>query len=626
MMARIFPLFSLFLLTAVFPLRAQDVQVLGSVDATTIGAEETVTFSIEVQGGSLSSIRTPQPPQTEGLTLLNRIPSTSRNVSIVNGAVTQSIGFRWSYRPIQEGTARISRAEIVIGDRTYRTEPIQIDVVPQAQRPQRQARRDPFGNLLRRPYDDLAAEEKPEVSDTDVFIRALPSAREAYQNEQIGVEYRLYFREGIQLRQSRLADSWDAEGFWREELDVEPRPVPQTVVENGLRYNMITLKRVAVFPTHAGELAIDPLRIESEGYVPRRSRDPFRNFFSLRDQYQSLELASPRVRVDAKPLPANAPASFTGAVGSFEMNTRVDRTEVEVGEAVQVTINVSGTGNIATLELPDFEAPGIFEVYDPEVTPRINRTGNRVRGTKTFSYLLVPRQHGTFTLPQMRFSYLDPRTDSYETLTSEPITIRVTGTATVPETISLDANGLPVDDITDRALADAPRWVATGTTPLYQRWWPYLALVLPLLVVAGVYGYQRHALRLATDPEYARNRKAHPLARKHLKKAEALLAADQARAFYEALERAVLGFVGNRLNLAEKGMTRPVLDAKLGEAHVPDDLRDDLRTLLEECDRVRFAPVPPNLAAMRTAHQRAARLIVALDEAFRAPQPAPVLA
>jgi hypothetical protein len=96
-----------------------------------------------------------------------------------------------------------------------------------------------------------------------MFIRAVPSKRQAFQNEQITIEYALYFRTGIQLRQSRLADSWDAEGFWREELEIEARPIPQTVVVDGLRYNTIVLKRVAVFPTRTGSLRIDPLRIES---------------------------------------------------------------------------------------------------------------------------------------------------------------------------------------------------------------------------------------------------------------------------------------------------------------------------------------------------------------------------
>ena len=182
----------------------------------------------------------------------------------------------------------------------YTTKPIAISIVPQSQRPQRtnrQARRDPFG-LRRAPATNQAEAKAPSISKRDIFIRALPSARNVVQNQQVNIEYHLYFREGMQLRQSRLADSWDAEGFWREELDVERRPVPKTVVENGLRYNTIVLKRVAVFPTRTGSLTIDPLRIEAEAYVPNRSADPFDQFFSFRQRYEPVEVASETVKVN----------------------------------------------------------------------------------------------------------------------------------------------------------------------------------------------------------------------------------------------------------------------------------------------------------------------------------------
>ena len=48
-------------------------------------------------------------------------------------------------------------------------------------------------------------ERSPQAA--DLFIRALPSKRRAYQGEQIIIEYQLFFRDGVQLRQSRLADA-----------------------------------------------------------------------------------------------------------------------------------------------------------------------------------------------------------------------------------------------------------------------------------------------------------------------------------------------------------------------------------------------------------------------------------
>ena len=415
----------LLLFSLALPVGAQDVQVLSSVDETTIGTEENLVYRIEVRGATLSQVRTPSAPETEGLALLQRFPSTSQQTSIINGRIEQSIGFSWTFRPLREGTAQIKATTVTVGDRAYPTDLIRVTVVPQAQRPQRRAtsRRNPFAPRSAEP------EPPPEVDDRDLFIRAIPSARDVYQNQQVTVAYQLFFREGIQLRQSRLTDSWDAEGFWREELDVEPRPLPRVVVEDGLRYNMITLKRVAVFPTRSGDLKIDPLRIESEVYVPVRSNDPFDRFFSSRNRYQTVEIASPTVRVTALPLPEDAPPTFNGAVGTFDLSVGVDRQDVEVGGSIQVVVEIEGTGNLATLSTPSFSPPGAFDVYDPQTDTQIRRTGSRVRGTKTFTYVLIPRANGTFELPPIAFTYLNTNTGAYETRRSLPIPVRVSGTA-----------------------------------------------------------------------------------------------------------------------------------------------------------------------------------------------------
>lgn len=592
---------------------AQEIQVRASVSETTVGTEEVVPYTIEIEGATFNDVETPRPPEAEGLRLVSPVPSTQRNMTFINGQLRQSVAFTWSYRPTREGTARIGQTEITVKGRSYATGAITIRVVPQTQRPQRRPRSawpfDPSPPQAAAPD----ADDRPAVSDRDLFIRAVPSKRQALQNEQVTIEYLLYFRDGIQLRHSRLAGSWDAEGFWREEFEVETRPIPRMVVENGLRYNVITLKRVAVFPTRAGTLRIDPLQIETEAYVPYRSSDPFEQFFSLRNRFETLQLASPPITIEALPLPAGAPDGYSGAVGSYRMQTRVNRTEVEVGEPVEVQITISGSGNIATLQPPRLQVPGVFEQYDPQVNTTIARNGARITGSKTFSYVLVPRSNGTFELPAIRFAYFDPERGQYDTHVSEPTPIRVTGTATTPLAATETASGLPVDDIA--GLLPAGDWVPTTRVPLHQRPWVYAALVLPLIALGGLFAYRRHLNRLATDTQFARNRIAHPLARKHLKQADALLQQSQPphRAFYEEIERAVLGFVGNRFDIAEQGLTRPQLDARLAALDVPAETRLELRRLLEACDQGRFAPVIPERAEMEAARDRAARLIIEID-------------
>lgn len=597
---------------------AQSVSILASVDRTTVGAEEPVRLTLEVQGASFTEVEAPSAPETEGLELLQPVPSTRRNVSIVNGRLHQSVAYEWVYIPVGEGTARIKPVEVRVSGKTYRTEAITLNVVPQSQRPQRTPNQsnNPFAQPF--PPDGTGDETFPEdepLDENDLFIRAIPSARSAYQNSQVTIEYQLLFRNGIQLRQSRLADSWDAAGFWREELEVDPRPLPRTVVENGLRYHSIVLKRVSVFPTRTGTLTVDPLRIETEAYFPRRTNDLFGQFFSPVGRFERLELASPPVTIESRPLPANAPASFRGAVGNFTLRSRINRNDVSVGETVEFTVTISGDGNVATLEAPQIHWPGAFEVYDPQVATNVDRTGTRVRGEKTFTFLAVPRTNGAFEVPPVEFTYFNPTTGRYQTLQATVGTIRVTGSATSPELAGTTASGMPVDDIADIIVEEA-EWVRTTNRPLHANPWVYAALLLPLIGVVGTFLYGKHAARIAMDREYARNRRAHPVARKHLKRAGEILRRNDPQGFYEELERAVTGYVGNRLNIAESGLTRRQFDQRLEEAGVPENVRADLQRFLEECDRGRFAPIKPDRATLDEAYRHAAELITWLNEHF----------
>ena len=587
------------------PVAGQDVRITALVSETTIGTEEELSYTVEIQGAALPEITTPEPPRTTGLALASSYPGTSRNVSVVNGDMTVSLGFTWRYKPLAEGRAVIQPTTVVAGGKTYATGSVTVNVVPQSQRP---ARRQSSGSI----FDQLAPSRDPaqsEISERDLFIRANPSKRRAYHNEQIILEYGLYFRDGIQLRQSRLADSWDAEGFWREELAVESRPVPRVVVENGLRYNMIVLKRVAVFPTRTGSLEVDPLKIQSEASPAFGSRDPF---FALRSRYQPVELSSAPIRIESLDFPASAPASFSGAVGRYTMDVTLDRPKLEVGESAQLKVVISGTGNIATLEGPDIELPGIFEAYDPHVESSVNRSGSAVRGSKTFTYVLIPRSNGTFEIPPVEYSFLNPADRSYETLTSAAHRIEVTGDVATLSPAIATAGGLPVDDIPP-ILNEARRWRA-ARTPLHRSALIYTLMVLPLVLAGGAVAWKRREGRMASDVEYARRHRANPVAKKFLREAEALRLAGDARSFYAAIDAAVRGFVGDRLNVGEKAMTIGEFCKTVGKAGADLHTIAAIRSLLEECDQARFAPMVPDQHVVDTALQRASAVIENLNQ------------
>ncbi len=587
------------------PARAQQdqpVTVSAQAHPMTAGTSDVVTFTIRVEGAPLSMVDTPEPPSTANLALRRPTPTTQRNVSVVDGRLDRSITFRWEYEPMRTGTARFGPVTVSVRGRTYKTETIRVDIMPQSQRPARppSGRAIPHGGV-----SPSASDGRPTsaLGEDDLFIRALPSDRQIYQNEQTVITYRLYFREGIQLRHSRLATAWDATGFWREELDVESRPLPRTAYVDGTPYQTIVLKRVALFPTRTGTLDVDPLEIETEARASAQLRTPNDPFSSLRRSYETVTLSSEPLTIDVQPLPGGAPEAFRGAVGSFQIRTEVDSRDVATGRALRMTVRLRGTGNIATLEPPGFTPPDAVDAYDPETTTSIDRSGRSIQGTKAFTYVLIPRRNGELTLPPVTFAYFNPEQRRYETLQSAPLTIDVAGSET-PTATSTTGRGLPANDIA-APLESADDWIRTDAPPLYLNPWTYVALLTPLLLAGGLLALRRGTSTAPDAPPPSDDDRA----TQQLHAAREYLRTGNPDAFYGALEQAVLGCIGDYIGARPAGLTRSRIDQALGARDVPARIRQAIFELLDVCDRVRYTPAQPAERTMQQALQRTHQIL-----------------
>jgi HEPN domain-containing protein len=607
--------------------QAQSVSVQAEATPGEAGLQETIVYRIQVQGASLSDIDPPAPPPTTNLVLKQSTPSTRRDLSFSRGKMNRTIAFEWRYRPMRVGMARFRPADVTVNGERYTTEDIRVRVVPQGQRPSTPSAtphgapttrrpsagsgRDPSGG---RAEDGRASMLKPK----DLFIRAQADARRAYQNEQVTVEYRLFFRPGIQLRHSRLANAWDANGFWREELDVASRPVPRQQTIDGTTYQTIVLKRVAVFPTRPGSLRVDALTIETEAYASHRTSS---ESYSLQSRYEPVRLSSESLSLQARPLPRPAPEPFTGAVGTFSLTTNVSTDSVRVGEAVRIQATVGGTGNLATLQPPTLRVPDAFDRYDPTITTDVQRSRTTVRGSKTFTYVVVPQTSGTFTLPPLSFAYFDPEAETYRTLRSSPVRLRVTGESR-PTAVGTTGNGLPVGDIADLMADTGPtagasaRWLRTDDVPLHRRPWAYGALAVPLLLAGGLLALRRRGQAAGSAATASAPATASPAdVQQHLREARTQVEEGRTEAAYRSVEQALRASLSRWLGRPASGMTRSHLKAAFSHRGLPESVASEVVDLLDACDRAQYAPHTPRAETARTHLQRATEIVRRLDDA-----------
>jgi tetratricopeptide (TPR) repeat protein len=171
-----------------------------------------------------------------------------------------------------------------------------------------------------------------------------------------------------------------------------------------------------VFPLVAGRLIVPPASVEYALPVTF-------SFFSREERYA---LRSDSIAIRVLPLPPANPA--TNVVGEkLSLDLQIDPMSTRVGEPVEASITISGTGNVALWPPPEpgLKWPTGFRVYPAQTEMRLATDGGRIAGSKTFHFLAVPDSSGNFVLPEVRYPYFDGTAGRYEVATAPPRALAV---------------------------------------------------------------------------------------------------------------------------------------------------------------------------------------------------------
>jgi hypothetical protein len=523
--------------------------------------------------------------------------NTQSSMNMVNGRTTVSLTLQYRYQAVTEGTFRIPAFMVEAVGRTFTTEPIEVSVsaaVPGEPDP----------------ATGLAA--------TDLFITAEASASSVREGQPFLVEYRIWTR--VDVTNFGVTNVPEPEGFWVEDLTPSGQPEVEQRLRDGVQYATALVRRVALVPTGAGRRTIDPIGIEAQVRV-RRGRDSLQDFFGRSSLFGTTTVqttvASDPLTVEVRPLPTPRPEGFSGLVGSLGVTATLDRDSVDANEAVTLTIDVRGDGNVRAIPAPELTLPPDFEVFPPEVTERVRPTGEGLAGSKTFEYVLIPRAPGRREIPSIDVVYFDRAAEAYRTATGGALQLVVSGEVVDgPGAVTRGGVAQLREDIRFIRLGSLElRRTAGGPVFVGVSFW--LLLLLPMAAVAGAVVLRRHQDLLAGDVAYARGRKAGRVARKRLAEARRLSDGDDPRAFYAEVARAVRGLVADRLNLAEAGLQTTEVGSALASKGIDEDVRDRVLQCLEHCDRQRFAPPADDAEERSRFLGGVTELMTALDRGMR---------
>lgn len=566
-----------FLLLAANLLFADGVKFTVSVSKNQVGTGEQfeVTFSINGNGDNFT------PPAMSGFQLLSG-PNISQSMSSINGSTSVSSSYSYDLLAVKEGEFTIGPATIVADGRKYSTNPVKIKVVKGQPVPQNTQQNQ--GGTASPANSDLSK---------SLFVRSAVDKNTVYQGEQIILNYRLYTLVGIE--QYQVDKLPDLNGFWNEDIRNLQQQL-QAHIENykGVKYDVADIKQSILFPEHSGNITIDPFLVTFIAKVRAPSNDPMDAFFGGSFNEVKYQAKSSPVVIKVKPLPdAGKPDSFTGAVGKFSVETSLDKTDVKANDAINYRVKVTGSGNIKLLKNLSVVFPADFEKYDPKIEDTVTETENGVSGSRIYNYLLIPRHGGEYTIDPLKFSYFNPVTGKYISLSAGGFKVKVAKGANESNVTAFAADKQDV-----KVLDKDIRYIKTSDGSLSKvgdQFYGSIVYILLLLVgpilCIGAFIYRNRMREFNSDQVRVRSTRAGKVAAKHLASAQLQLNAKNTKAFYEDIFKGLYGYISDKLNIPYANLDRETIASALKNRSVSDQLVSRLLDTLDLCEMARYAPV-----------------------------------
>ncbi len=560
------------------PARAADeltVQVL--VDKARPAADDVVRLTYTFSGSGLGgTLRLPGSLPLKNLVLAGG-PSKSDQMSYVNGVFSRSLSLTYFLRPQGTGPAEVGEVAFGFDDKTVKAASYLLDVGPargHAAQPAEPESDDPLMSLLRRRDNGAsraAASGAPRAKPL-VEFRVTADKTTAYVGEEITLHYELLTQADVQGLE--YLDPPRFPGCWAEDLEKPEKPVGHRDVVDGRTVMRFTLLKKLVSGLNPGTVNIPEAKIRTS---VRMSPDPFNDPFGFFPRPEVMDLVAKPLALKILPIPGDA--AFHGPVGHFDLSAKLDRTRVAPGEAVTLRLRLSGAGNLRTAtDSPKVDVAGAT-VYPPSVKSEATRTG-RAQVSTEWSYVLVPKESGTVTIPPISLAVFDPGEKRIVTKTTAPLTF-VTEGAALGSGASLTTADTILPPLPATATSGAPKTAAPAGAPVAADF-SHRTVTFPLWAVAAIPG----AALLALGATLLARRRRKSSAWQEALRAEPGETKERAAARVDrALREALL-----RRYLVPDGVSAAEVLTGLAERGLPAARLDDVRALLSDVDFLRYAP------------------------------------
>jgi hypothetical protein len=553
---------------------AEKINFSATIDRNIVAPGQSVQLSLKFDDSK--SVPAPSLPAIDGMK--SRYVGPSTVMSISNGRMSSSITHIYRLVPLKTGKFNIGPISFEHEKNTYVSNPLMIEVLD--------------SSASRHPSPD---QRKQQASMKDrLFLTMKTGKSKIYINEIIPLTIKLYVR-GLNVRDIQYP-KFSHEGFSAEPFG-QPNQYKET--RRGVTYDVVEFN-TTIFGTKSGKFTLGPATMQANLVVSKSrqhssvrdrffGRDPFNDFFG-RYEPEPLSLNADAFTLSVLPRPEDTrPPGFNGAVGNFAVQMNVSPQSIKAGDPVTLKTRVTGKGNFGTVTGPVLKNIEGFKTYKPE-TKQDDKS-------KTFEQILIPTSNKIKEVPEAMFSFFDPVSGKYRTITQGPFPLTITKLEKNEELTIMDApQTLRKTFLTETLgrdiiyIKESPGTLQKKGSYLYKSPLFLVLQLIPLMVYGAVLTLKKRRDRLSTDISYARRLKAPRKAGKGIKEAEHYLKRDMTQEFYDAVFITLREYLGNRFHASTGGITVEDVDRLLKDHDLDESLIKTVKHIFTECDMARYAP------------------------------------
>ena len=578
-----FKLFFLFIFIFSGHLLCQTLDVICNKNTFEVGEDIIIKFTVNKKAENFTS------PNFGGLVILSGPnPSTSQSVSIINGVTTIKSSTTYSFylRANKTGEYKISAASIIVDNKKIKSKELNLSIV--------------------KATNNQIQQKKVQVKNQkNIFIEGFISNPNPYLGEPITLKYILYNRlrdlSSLSINKMPVFSN-----FWKK--DIPQSNNSKTEIINNKYYEVSTVLEYILIPQNKGSYKIDPIEILAAG------------FFS-----GNQIIKSNSILIDVKDI-KNAPLNFSGVVGDFKIETKLEKDSVLNNEVVSYFVTIIGKGNIELVTWDDIQTdfPKDFEIIKSNIDEsKIFKAGIH-RSKKTFEYILIPKFEGKYDKIKTSITAFNFKDKKFYTITSPTNSLKVLNNPNAKNEKTDDLNKYSTDkDI--NFIKKNPK--NKKNNKLYKKYkklnqnrkdnnWIYLEedqkiknnhnlyenyleeikkekkstiyiilFFVPFLALIILKFYNTYV----KNSRLNKNVKSSKIAQKRLKIAQKLLKKQDFDGFFEEIEKSLWNYFAFKFNINAADLSKETIEEYFINYGLSIDIKDNFISLLNECELVRYS-------------------------------------